>query len=176
MFSLPVSLLRKSWTDLKIRCKSDPWFMVLLFIYWLTAYPTDGLGQWQRWGWFVWKRGVSYDSSGREEEGRSVDKRLPYTSQCCFPSVCLSVYACVYICVFSYLWFLLFLCCSFLPGFLGIFTDISAALKISSSSFCIVQWNFSNGNDYGNGNNWPDVNWNGNGNDANNDIRGSFHK
>jgi len=29
------------------------------------------------------------------------------------------------------------------------------------------QWNFSNGNNYGNRNNWPDVNWNGNGKDGN---------
>jgi len=34
-------------------------------------------------------------------------------------------------------------------------------------SWCWHQWNFSNGNDYGNGNKWPDVNGNGNGNDGN---------
>ena len=30
-----------------------------------------------------------------------------------------------------------------------------------------MQWNFSNRNDYGNGYDWPIVNWNGNGNDSN---------
>jgi len=31
-----------------------------------------------------------------------------------------------------------------------------------SIHLCLMQWNFSNGNDYGNGYDWPIVNWNGN--------------
>ena len=52
--------------------------------------------------------------------------------------------------------------------------SVAGLSSASSSSFIELgflwgddQWNFSNGNDYGNGNDWPDVNGNGNGNDGN---------